>query len=417
MKRLELYLIFLLIFTASPTPLVATARSEPLSDFNPLEMYETVKGGTWRSLAPKEIKPDGINYSAVKAGVVSSVNIASFDGDDTARYESTQRAIKADFIYQLALLPTLIHYCLEHSLDDEFLSPALSPQAIDDFYSDKKNEIPARSYHFIHHTIGTNARFDFFKSLMPLDFLPTSSWECLSRMVTHIEKNKGPRVSQFPPDWAYFMGDQFITDLRQGVYEIIATYKMGDLLIGVGNTPQIPLRAISNILPFTQPTLIPLSGWPGRPKLGNSWLDNVLTPQALLHIDTHLKSILGPHESRLPSRVFFVDMVINGFGVSLLRDRIDQICHGNGWKTPPYHVFSLIDFTNLHVQNVIFEGKITLAKSSRLAVALDDDAIGRYVPSAPMRVWDAGIPSVEKPEETLDPILEAVDASFKKMTL
>lgn len=417
MKRLKLCWVLLLVLAAPHGSLLATAKNTSLSDFNPLEMYETVKGGAWRHLNPKEIKPDGIKYTAGKTGVTSYVDLAPCTEDEAIRYEATQRATQADFMYQLALLPTLVNYCLEHALDDEFLGIALPSSAIDGFFSEEKFEIPAHSYHFIHHTIGTSARFDFFKELMPLDFLDTSSWKRLGTMVSHIEKSHGSRSVDFPSDREYFAGDQFIIDMRQGVLELMANYKIGDLLIGVGNTPQIPLRALSSIVPFIKPTILPLSGWPGRHKLSNSWIDNVITPRALYHIDTHLKGLLGTDEAHLPARLLFVDMVINGFGISLLIDRIDQLCHDNGWKTPPHHILSLIDFTNTYTQEVVFGGKITLAKSSRLAIALDSDDIGRYVPSAPMRVWDASIPLVGKPDDGLDSILRKVDENFRNMTL
>ncbi|MBX9696818.1 MAG: hypothetical protein K2X98_06075, partial [Alphaproteobacteria bacterium] len=94
------------------------------------------------------------------------------------------------------------------------------------------------------------------------------------------------------------------------------------------------------------------------------------------------------------------------------------LCHAKGWKTPPYHVFSLTNFIDPYTEKVLFGDTITPIKNSKLGVSLDGtDCIGRYVPSAPMRVWDAGIPSIGKPDDSLGPILQKVDDAFKKMTL
>jgi hypothetical protein len=416
MNRLKSWLVLFLLFTATHVPLLATAKNTFPSDFNPLEMYETVKSGAWRHLNPEEIRPEGIGYSAGQTGVTAQHETVL--GDEITRYQTKMRAIEADFMYQLALLPTLTNYCLEHAFDDAFLGVELPPKAIDDFFDEAKIEIPARSYHLIHNVIGTRARFDFFKGLMPDDFLDESSWNLLSGMITHIEKIKNSHVLNCHFDRDYFEGEQFIIDMRKSLLEIMQCYKPGDLVIGVGNTPQIPLRALSNMLPFIAPTILPLSGWPGRHKLSNSWVDNVITPQALLHIDTHLKSMLGTDEAKLPHRLVFVDMVLRGFGINLLIDRIDHLCHAKGWKTPPYHVISLMDFIDTYTQNVVFGDKITLTKTSKLAVSLGGmDNFGRYVPSAPMRIWDAGIPSIGKPDDSLGPILQKVDDAFKKMTL
>lgn len=392
-------------------------------------LYGMMQEGSWRDLNPDTVSPRDVRYYSTTEGIMVSCDEIQSDTEDAYQYAT--RLSLEDFIYRLSLLPHCLQYCLKHQNDEHLLSSALpsieSPSTI----------LPhdVHAYHFLHHVLETPEHLMFFRKIAPQNLLEEHDWQALEilmnkRQLPKISSSEGPSAVQ-----SYFQGANFIEDMRTCLVSLLGIIRPTDLIIGVGNTPQLPLYALKRICPFFSTHSLPISGWAGTHKASStSWLDNVITPDALKNFDSYLNLNIVNHPSN-PKRLVFIDLLNYGFSIdftlsrlqSLYRNsstKLSSLCtssdsmHRTSTKSMPEHLVLSLNSPFVIDPSIIFGTTYRSLSADRLGSFLDSmDAMGRMMPHATMRHWDKGTPMMEKPDASLDPILEHLNQNFAELKL
>lgn len=407
-SRYQLPLIFTVLLTfVFPT----YASVESIERDDPLYMYQTVKGGAWQK--DHVDRPSSIRYMPSTTGINKSITVVDDTSENT--YNTMLEISEDDFRYQLTLLPLCVKYCLEHSKNPDLIeaSPSSDLESLE-----ATSLSPFRqAHHFLHNILGTLDKFLFFKKIMPDDFLAESEWQVLQSLVEIVENSRtSTDTSSHEVVEKYLISAHFVQEMRGLVLDLLREIKPTDYVIGVGNTPQLPMRAFLNLAPFIQYHALPLSGWPGRNKISEpSWLENVITPDALENFDHYLNTHILPGSLKA-HRLVFIDMVNYGFAIDFIHKRLQVLNTARGLKTPQIKVISLSSYSP--IGDFIFKDALSTLSHNRLASMLDCmDPLGRMVPKAPMRSWDKATPEYTQADIRLDPILYLIDENFKKLNL
>lgn len=396
-----------------------------------LHLYNEVRRGAWRHADPETLRPEEYIYISTQDGIMICCSETTNDTEDT--FQRIKRLSLDDFKYRLALLPSCIKYCLTHQDDPHLLLP--SPPPLDT--PSKALPLSNHAYHFLHHVLGTTERLHFLRKIVSEDLLDDQEWQSLEELVLKINRPAHTIPSAQSISLPYFSGPDFILDMRQFLISILPIVKPDDLIVGVGNTPQLPIYVLKRLCPHLSVQPLPISGWAGINKASSSsWLDNIITPHAQQHFDDYLVQNFVKRVKQ-PKRLVFLDIVNMGFSIEYTLSRLQDLYNSKAPQTthtskldgldqkdipsssmmPNYLVVSLASI-NVINPSPIFHGYYTSLDVSRMPAHLDgSDDVGRMMPHANMRIWDQGTPVIGEPEPGLEPVLDNLNRHFAEIKL
>lgn len=395
-------------------------------------LYNAMRSGAWMNIDPETVMPpEEYTYlSSTSEGIM--VHRDPILGDSEAELQSMKKLSFEDFTYRLALLPRCLTYCLTHH-DDPLLVSSSAP--LEDSPS-KTLSLPIHAHHFLHHVVETTEHLHFLRKIAPENLLNDLEWQLLEKLVLQAHQPVHPMPLDQNRLMPYFLGSDFIQDIRQFLVSFLPMIQPNDLIVSVGDTPQLPIYVLKRLCPLLPVQPLPISGWAGVHKASSSWLDNIITPHARQRFDEYLDQNIVQRATQ-PKRLVFLDMVNYGFSIEFTLKRLQGLYNSTAFQTtntymldgldqettssssnmPNYLVVSL---TSPDVVNPssIFNGHYTSLHVDQMAARLCQlDDIGRIMPHATMRHWDQSTPVIGAHDPGLEPILEHLNHHFAELKL